>query len=135
MRFLFAVALLLGSMGLAHSGEAAGPAQKHCPISGKSVDGSVFVDVEGFRVMVAGQIEADAVRKKPGDAFKALAKRREAAEPVVWLCPSMEQAVDRRYPFVQQAGKRIYYCCRPCQPRIKNDFKWACDKMKSFAGQ
>lgn len=135
MRFFVALVLVLGSVGLGLAGERVIPAQKHCPISGKPVDGSNYVDVDGFRILVAGRAEADQVRKNPGAAFASLAKRREAAEPIVWLCPSMEQAVDRRYPFVQQAGKRIHYCCAPCQSRIKNNFKAAADKMKSLAGQ
>lgn len=135
MRVLLAVMLVFGAGVAVLAGEAFEPAQKHCPVSGKPVDGSFFADVEGFRVLVTGPDEADTVRDDSAKAFKALARQREAAEPVVWLCPSMERPVDRRYPFVQQAGKRIYYCCHPCQSRIKNNFKAACDKMKSLAGQ
>ena len=134
MRLFIAVVALVGVVGFGYAGEAPA-AQKSCPISGKAVDGSQFVDVDGFRILVAGQAEADAVRKDPAKAFNALAKKREAAEPTVMICPSMERPVDRRYPFIQQAGKRIYYCCRPCQPQIKNNFKAAADKMKKLAGQ
>lgn len=133
MRFLVAALVMMGFCGIAFAGEAK-PAQSRCPVSGKPVDGTFFVDTEGFRILVAGEREADEVRRDPDKAFKALAKNREAAEPTAWLCPSMERAVDRRYPFVQQAGKRIYYCCQPCQPRIKGNFKAAADKMKSLAG-
>lgn len=134
MRGLFATLMVMGLIGAVFAGEAAGPAQKKCPISGKPVDGSFFADVDGFRILVAGEAEANEVRKAPDKAFRALAKNREAAEPIAWICPSMEREVDRRYPFVQQAGKRIYYCCAPCQPRIKNNFKAAADKMKNLAG-
>ncbi len=111
------------------------PAQTRCPISGKPVDGSNYADVEGFHVLTAGPAESDQVRANPAAAFNTLAKNREAANPVVWLCPSMEQPVGPNYPFVQQSGKRIYYCCRPCQSRIKNNFRGAADKMRQLAGQ
>lgn len=131
--FLFAVSL----SGQVSAGERGGfiPAQTKCPISGKSVDGSFFADVDGFRVLTAGQAEADQVLKNPGKAFNALAKNREAAEPIVWVCPSMKQGVSREYPYVQQSGKRIYYCCGPCQPRIRNNFKAAAAEMKRLAEQ
>lgn len=135
MRYVFVAVLVAGTLGFAGAGETSAPAQTVCPVSGLPVDGGFFADVDGFRVLTAGPAEADAVRKDPGKAFSALAKRREAAEPIVWVCPSMERPVDRRYPFVQQAGKRIYYCCQPCQPRIKKNFKSAANKMKSLAGQ
>ncbi len=111
------------------------PAQTRCPISGKAVDGSNYADVEGFRVLTAGPAETEQVRANPAAAFNALARNREAANPMVWLCPSMERPVGPNYPFVQQAGKRIYYCCRPCQPRIKNNFRGAAEKMRQLAGQ
>lgn len=135
MRVLIAAIVFFAGAGFALAGEKSTPAQKTCPISGKPVNGAHYVDVDGFRIQVAGAAEAAKVRENPNKAFAALAKKREAAEPVVWMCPSMERPVDRRYPFIQQAGKRIYYCCGPCQPRIKKDFKSAAAKMKSLAGQ
>lgn len=131
MKFAVVAFAVLVMAGVCLSGEA--PAQKKCPISGKPVDGTSYVDVDGFRVLTAGPRESEEVRKNPGKAFAALAKNREAANPVVWLCPSMERAVAPNYPFVQQGGKRIYYCCGPCQPRIKSNFKGAADKMKRLA--
>lgn len=121
----------------AFAGERGGvaPAQTRCPVSGQPVDGRFFADVDGFRVLTSGPAEADAVRKSPAKAFGALAKNREAATPIVWACPSMMREVDASYPFVQQGGKRIYYCCAPCQPRIRQNFKGAAEVMKQLAEQ
>lgn len=138
MRSLYLALLVcltgMSGFGVSWSGErASAPAQTRCPISGAPVDGSAYADVDGFRVYTAGEREADEVRKNPGKAFSALAKNREAAIPVVWKCPSMRNPVDSSYPFIQQSGKRIYYCCRPCAPRIKKDFKGAASVMKKMA--
>lgn len=111
------------------------PPQTHCPISGHPVDGQFYADVEGFRVLAAGPNEAEEIRRNPEKAFSALAKKRQAAVPVVWVCPNMRQQVSQAYPFVQQAGKRIYYCCAPCQPVIRKDFKKAANILRQLAGQ
>lgn len=137
MKSIFFAVLVVLFSGMAVAGERQPPppAQTHCPISGQPVTGQFFADVEGFRVLTAGPAEADEVRRNPGRAFSALAKNRQAAVPVVWVCPSMRREVTAEYPFVQQAGKRIYYCCAPCQPRIRQNFKGAADVMKQLAGQ
>lgn len=132
---LFTVGLSLLVTGNVWAGQQRGAAQTRCPVSGQSVDGSYYVDVEGFRVLVAGPREADQVKRDPGRAFAALAKNREAANPVVWICPSMMNPVGPDYPFVQQSGKRIYYCCNPCQPRIKRDFSGAAATMARLAAE
>lgn len=135
MRACIVIVALLAPFAIVNAGErrAAAPAQTKCPISGKPVDGKHFADVDGFRIYTAGPAEADRVRRDPGKAFGALAKNREAAEPVVWICPSMKREVSRAFPYVQQAGKRIYYCCAPCQPWIRKNFKQAADELKRQA--
>lgn len=136
MRFIIAVALFAIVLGVAVAGERApAPSQRKCPISGKPVDGSYYADVDGFHVLTAGPAEADEVRRDPAKAFAALAKNREAATPIVWMCPSMLNPVAPNYPYVQQAGKRIYYCCRPCEAKIKKDFNGAAATMKRLAEQ
>lgn len=133
MRILALFALVL--FGLALPVAAADrSAQTTCPISGAPVDGSSFVDVEGFRILTAGPNESEAVRRNPAAAFAVLAKNRQAALPTVWICPMMRNPVTPQYPFVQMEGKRIYYCCRPCEGKIKRDFKAAAAIMKSLAG-
>lgn len=126
-------ALLLFCLFLGAMSASAGEAQTTCPISGKPVNGDYYADVDGFRVFTVGEAEADAVRKDPAKAFARLARAKEAAVPVVWVCPSMMNPVGPEYPFVQKDGKRIYYCCRPCQPRIANNFKQAAATMKRLA--
>lgn len=135
MKQMLAALFLLCALNLSIAGENRAPAQTKCPISGRPVDGSFFADVDGFRVLVAGPAEADEVRKNPNKAFSALAKNREAALPIVWICPSMRNPVAPNYPYVQQAGKRIYYCCRPCQPKIQKNFAGAAAVMKRLAEQ
>lgn len=130
------LAALLAVTGTVAAGEKqAPPAQTHCPVSGRPVNGQFYADVEGFRVLTAGPAEAEEVRRNPGRAFSALAKNRQAAVPVVWVCPSMRRPVSPAYPFVQQAGKRIYYCCGPCNGPIRKNFKGAANTMKELAGQ
>ena len=129
--FPFVFALIIG---VAFCGETR-PAQTKCPVSGKPVDGSHYADVDGFRVLTAGESEAAEVRKNPDKAFAALARNKDAALPVVWICPSMLNPVTPSSPYVQQAGKRIYYCCAPCNSRIKKDFKGAAATMKKLAEQ
>lgn len=137
MKSLLAAAVLAMVLGVAAAGERAAPPppQTKCPISGRPIDGSNFANVDGFRIYTAGPAETDQVYKNPGKAFAALAKNREAAVPLVWVCPSMRNPVSPAYPFVQQGGKRIYYCCAPCQPQIKKNFKAAADAMKKLAEQ
>lgn len=127
---------LVLSAGLTWCAERrAPPAQTRCPISGQPVNGSYFADVEGFRILTAGERESQEVRRNPGQAFANLARNREAANPIVWVCPSMRNPVAPNYPFIQQSGKRIYYCCAPCAPRIKNNFAAAAVTMKQLADQ
>lgn len=138
MRPLVAFLMLFALSGMLHAGERKAPpppAQTKCPISGRAIDGSHFADVDGFRVFTAGPAETEEVRRNPGKTFTALAKNREAAVPTVWVCPSMGRGVNAEYPFVQQAGKRIYYCCRPCYAPIKNNFRAAAAEMKRIAEQ
>lgn len=133
MRLLALFALVL--LGLAAPAMAADRlAQTTCPISGAPVDGQNFADVEGFRVLTAGPNESEAVRRNPAAAFATLAKNRQAAQPLVWVCPIMRNPVTPSSPYVQMEGKRIYYCCRPCENQIKRDFKRAAATMKSLAG-
>lgn len=132
MRFVMNCILFLACAAAVGAAENR-PAQTVCPVSGEPVDGSSYADVDGFRVLTAGPAEADEVRKDPAKDFAALAKRREAANPVVWLCPSMHQGVTPESNFVQQDGKRIYYCCNPCLSRIKKNFKAAAGEMKRLA--
>ena len=136
MKALSAAVLLFLLSGPVYAGERRpAPPQTICPISGKQVDWSTYVDVDGFRIFTLGPVEADQVRKNPGQAFAAIAKNRQAAQPVVWKCPSMMRDVDPTYPYVQQGGKRIFYCCGPCQPRIKGNFNGAAAVMKRLAEQ
>lgn len=125
--------VVLAFAGLGWGGEALTIAQKRCPISGKPVDGTYYVDVDGFRILTAGDKESEAVRKDPGKVFSSLAKNKDAALPVVWKCPSMLNPVTPNHPYVQQGGKRIYYCCAPCKARIQKDFKGAAATMKKLA--
>lgn len=108
-------------------------AQTICPISGKHIDGSHFVDVDGFRIYTAGAEEEEKVRENPGRAFTVLYRNREAAVPVVWVCPASGRPVGPDSPFVQQAGKRIYYCGKACYLAIAHDFKAAAAELASLA--
>lgn len=137
MRVLLFTALLSLFSGVAVAGERRPPppAQTICPVSGLPVDGGFYADVDGFRVLTAGPAETEEVLRNPGKAFAALARNREAALPIVWKCPSMKRDVSPAYPYVQQGGKRIHYCCAPCQPRIKNNFRGAAEVMKKLAEQ
>lgn len=125
--------LLVGAAQAGQKRKAPAPAQRKCPISGKAVDGGFFADVDGFRILTAGQQEADEVRMNPGKAFAALAKNRDAALQLVWRCPIMMNPVSPEYPFVQKDGKRIYYCCAPCKSRIQKDFPSAAAAVKKMA--
>lgn len=129
--------VFMAGLGQSSAGEKSANVapQTKCPISGRPVDGTHYADVEGFRVYTAGDQESEEVRKNPGRAFAALAKNREAALPLVWKCPSMLRPVAPNFPYVQQAGKRIYYCCNPCQSRIKRDFNGAAATMKRLADE
>ena len=129
---ILAVTAFCFCVGLTLAGEAKS-AQTKCPISGKPVTGEFYADVDGFRVLTASEADAEQVRKNPAQAFATLAKNKEAALPIVWLCPSMLNPVAPNYPFVQQGGKRIYYCCAPCNAKIKKNFPAAAAKMKQLA--
>ena len=110
-------------------------AQTICPISGRHVNGSSFADVDGFRIYTAGPAEAEKVRENPAKAFTTLYRNREAAVPVAWVCPSTGREVGPDALFVQQAGKRIYYCCKPCYLSIANNFKAAAAEIATIAEQ
>lgn len=115
--------------------KASTAAQKKCPISGKPVDGSKYVDIDGFRVLVAGDSEAEKAKQEPAKTFQALEKNKDAALPVVWVCPVMRNPVTLQNKFVSQNGKRIYYCCPPCKAKIEGNFAKAAAIMKQLAEQ
>ena len=109
------------------------PAQEKCPVTGKKLAdlaAPVRVERDGFFFYVA-----DANANLPADPeaiFKALAKNKDAAEPISQMCPIMGHRVNKAL-FVEKDGRRIYMCCGGCKAPINNRWPTMLEKVKAQA--
>jgi len=113
------------------------PAQTVCPVTGKklsSVQSPVEVQVNGFRFLVIDAESRTKALGEPEKAFSALARNKEAADPVSQVCPIMGNRVNPAL-FVEKDGYRIYMCCRGCTKPIQNNFGKVLQKLSDQAVQ
>ena len=111
------------------------PAQLRCPVTGAKIaelDNPIAVEFDGFRFWVATNDAVLKAKEKPADAFKALAKNGDAAEPISQACPVMGHAIDKKL-FVYRDGKRIYMCCMGCRKKIENNWDAMLKKLAQQA--
>ncbi len=70
----------------------------------------------------------------PAKAFAALAKNKEAAEPVSDVCPIMGNRINKAL-YVQQNGYRVYMCCKGCTKPIQSGWEKTLRKLAEQAEQ
>ena len=103
--------------------EKAPVAQTTCPVSGKAISLTSFVDVEGKRVYTCC---AGCNEKVKVDAATYIAKMKNAGVTIAdtpkaqTICPVMGGAINRDL-YVDANGKRIYVCCGGCIDKVKAD--------------
>ncbi len=113
------------------------PAQTICPVTGKklsSAQSPVEARVGGFRFLVLDEASREQALADPAKAFAALAKNKEAAEPVSTVCPIMGNRINASL-YVQKDGYRVYMCCRGCMKPIQSGWENVLRKLAEQADQ
>lgn len=97
--------------------------QTVCPVSGKKIDMSKYVDHEGKRIYVCCDGCVKKVKADPSGYINKLEEQgitlAKATVPQT-KCPVMGSDIDRT-KYVDVNGKRIYVCCDHCIDTIKED--------------
>jgi len=107
--------------------------QTTCPVSGKPIDKSLFVDRYGLRISVCSEGCRKTVSKSFDTYADALEEKgitlAQTPRPQT-VCPVMGGKIDKKL-FVDQSGKRIYICCEGCREEIEKDFTKIAKKIES----
>ena len=101
------------------------PVQLYCPMTGRQladIQEPTVVDLQGFRFRVADAAAAIEAKKDAKKTFEALAKNKDAAEPISRACPVMGGLINRKEHYARD-GRRVYVCCRGCIARVER--RWA----------
>jgi hypothetical protein len=95
--------------------------QTVCPVMGGKINKQQFVDVAGKRIYVCcmgciGKIKAD-----PDTYIKKIEAAGETVATLQTKCPVMGGKVNKSL-YVDDAGQRMYVCCKGCIGPVKKDF-------------
>ena len=107
--------------------------QKVCPVSGKPIDTSLFVDRYGLRINVCSTECQKAVGKnfdKYADALEAKGITLAQTPQPQTVCPILGGKINKKL-FVDRDGERIYMCCEGCREKIEKDFTKIASDLES----
>jgi hypothetical protein len=95
--------------------------QTLCPVMGGKINKKQFADVKGKRIYVCcmgciGKIKAD-----PETYIKKIEAAGETVATLQTTCPVMGGKVNKSL-YVDEAGQRMYVCCKGCIGPLKKDF-------------
>ncbi len=126
-----ALCLLLVAGGLSTSGfaadstmpakPAAPPAlhkQTVCPVMGKSIDSSVYTDIQGQRVYFCCKGCEAKLKADPDKYFKQAAAEGVLFQNVQTTCPVSGEALADKSVYSDYEGRRVYFCCKTCQRKF-----------------
>jgi YHS domain-containing protein len=120
------VALLAAPALPLFAGEAA---QTVCPVSGKKIDRSIFVDVQGQRVYFCCPKCPPQFTAKPDAYFAKMAAAGVVPENVQTTCPVSGEKLDSKDFYRDYKGRRIYFCCNKCPKKFDQDPELYLKKM------
>jgi hypothetical protein len=135
MRLITLLAFAIVALSCAAAGEA--PDQTICPVTGKKLSTAsspVEVRVNGFRFLVLDEASREQALAEPAKAFAALAKNREAAEPISSICPIMGNRINPEL-YVQKDGYRVFICCAGCLKPVQGNWAKSLKKVAELAEQ
>ncbi|MBF0244099.1 MAG: hypothetical protein HQL31_02340 [Planctomycetes bacterium] len=109
--------------------ESVAGTQKLCPIMGGKVNPKVFVEHRGQKVYFCCPGCSGKFLEDPEAHFEKMAERGETAENVQTHCPVTGEALESRDVSVTLPGRRVYFCCKMCVNKFKNDKESYLKKM------
>jgi YHS domain-containing protein len=95
--------------------------QTVCPVMGKSIDSSVYTDIQGQRVYFCckgceGKLKAD-----PDKYFKQAAAEGVLFQNVQTTCPVSGDTLKDKTVYGDFEGRRVYFCCAKCRENFTID--------------
>ena len=87
--------------------------QTVCPVMGKPIDSSAFIDIQGQRVYFCCPGCEKKLKADPDKYFKKAADNNVLFENIQTRCPVSGEEIDKTQ-YVDWNGRRIYFCCKKC---------------------
>jgi len=99
---------------------AAEKPQTLCPVSGKAIDKTVYVDYQGQRVYFCCNKCPAAFKADPEKYFAQFEKEGTVLESVQVVCPVSGEDISKK-SYTDYKGRRVYFCCDKCVASFKKD--------------
>lgn len=104
--------------------------QSTCPVTGREIDRTQYVDHEGKRIYVCGPQCLKTVGKDPTAYITQLESAGITVARHQTTCPVMGGTINKGL-YVDHEGKRIYVCCQQCLPALQKDPMKYIEKLES----
>lgn len=104
--------------------------QSTCPVTGREIDRTQYVDHEGKRIYVCGPECLKTVGKDPAAYITQLESEGITVARYQTTCPVMGGTINKSL-YVDHEGKRIYVCCQQCLPALQKDPMKYIEKLES----
>jgi YHS domain-containing protein len=95
--------------------EAMPVTNKLCPVSGGKVNPQYRTEYNGQYVYVCCQGCLDEFKKDPEKFVAKMSKEERDAIKTNALCPMSKEAITSRDFWVEENGKKVYFCCAGCK--------------------
>ncbi|HEX9793260.1 MAG TPA: hypothetical protein VGC54_04690 [Planctomycetota bacterium] len=110
-------------------------AQTACPVGGKPIDKTKFVDYEGQRVYFCCDKCPVAFKQFPDKYLFAMYKAGVQPENTQTTCVVSGEKLENRDHFAQVLNKRVYTCCDKCLAKVKAEPAKYFDKLEGRKAQ
>ena len=113
------VLLVAGAVALA----AAGKAQTSCPVSGKAINKSVFVDHQGQRIYFCCADCPAAFKADPEKSYAQFQEDGIELENIQTTCPVSGEKLGEHgeATSVSYKGRTVKFCCAACEKSFAKD--------------
>lgn len=88
---------------------------KECPVSGGKVNPQYRTEYNGQYVYVCCQGCLDEFKKDPEKFVAKMSKEDREAIKTNALCPMSKEAITSRDFWVEENGRKVYFCCAGCK--------------------
>jgi YHS domain-containing protein len=88
---------------------------KECPVSGGKVNPQYRAEYNGQYVYVCCQGCVEEFKKDPEKVVAKMSKEEKAAIQTNALCPMSKEAITSKDFWVEDSGKKVYFCCAGCK--------------------
>ncbi len=123
MSLVAVIAALAFSEGTTTATAAATVTKLHnqtvCPVMGKPIDSSVYLDIQGQRVYFCCKGCPDKVKADPDKYFKAAAAEGVLFQNIQKTCPVTGDTLTDKNTYTDYEGRRINFCCSKCVDKFK----------------